>query len=376
MNFIFQNKTKIIFGKNTIETIGNEIKEKKVLLVYGQNSIKQNGVYNIVTESLKNNNIVFFELNNVKPNPDLNKVNEGIKLALKNDVDAIVAVGGGSVIDTSKAISAGYFVDNVWDLFENKIELKKALPIYVVLTISATGSEMNGNSVITNEKENKKWSIKNQLLYPKVSIIDPEIQINLPKIQTANGAMDALSHVMEFYFTANDEETIISINEALMKSIVISADKLMINKEDYSARENLAWSATLALNGLCGTMLDGGEWQCHLIEHGISAFNNNISHAEGLAIIFPSWINYVHDNKPIFKRWAKNVWNKNNVDDAIIEMKNKFKSWGLPTSLQDVGIYEKDIDAIVSIIMKAPKRYSKIKDLEEKDYKKILINCL
>ncbi|MFT4304994.1 MAG: iron-containing alcohol dehydrogenase, partial [Candidatus Woesearchaeota archaeon] len=350
------------------------IDEKNVLFVYGKGSIKKNNIYNEVKNNLKNHNVI--ELNNIKPNPDLNKVFEGIKLCKENNIEAVLAVGGGSVIDTSKAIAASYYVNDVWDLFEQKENIEKALPIYTILTISATGSEMNGNSVITNEKENKKWAIRNILLNPKITIIDPSIQKTLPKIQTANGAMDTLSHIMEFYFTFETEETMIALNESLMKSTIKATDILLNNPEDYHARENLCWCATLALNGISGTMGNGGEWQCHLIEHGLSAFKKDLDHGKGLSIIFPAWINYVHNNKPIFKRWAKEIWNKDNVEDALIEMKNKFKSWGLPISLNEVNIYEKDIDEIVDIIIKSPPRNSFIKELNKDDYKKILISCL
>ncbi len=274
--FVFHNPTKIIFGENTVSKIGEEIKKsglKKVLLHYGGGSIKKNGVYEQVTNSLKENNIDFIEVSGVKPNPILSKVHEGIKVARENNVDGILAVGGGSVIDSAKAIAGGFYYDgDIWDAYSGKYVIKKALPLFTVLTLSATGSEMNGNSVITKEETKQKWATHSKHIYPKVSIIDPTVQFSLPPQQTVNGAVDAISHVMEYYFDGTtDTEIQDQIAEGIIRTVIKSTEILLKKPEDYHARANLAWSATLALNGLLNAGSSGGDWSSHTLEHSVSA---------------------------------------------------------------------------------------------------------
>lgn len=349
LNFIFHNPTKLIFGENTVEAIGQEIRkagQEKVLFLYGGGSIKKNNVYELVTNSLKNNGIEYVEHPGVVPNPILSHANEGIALCKKHNLQAILAVGGGSVIDEAKSIAAGYFLDNLWDAFERRVEIKKALPIFTVLTISGTGSEMNPYAVLTNEIEKKKWNIGAPSLYPKVTIIDPTVQMTLPWNQTVNGGIDAISHIMEFYFASTNQEVSIAISEALIKSIIKSLDILQNNPRDYPARANLAWAATLALNGIAGASTLG-EWSVHRIEHGISAIYPEIAHGAGLAVVFPAWISYTRSANPKqYERFAKNIWNCNNLDQALEAMKAKYRSWGAPVSLRDLNIPKEKIPDI------------------------------
>jgi alcohol dehydrogenase len=377
-DFTFYNPTKILFGKGKILDLGSEIKgfgNKKVLLVAGKSSIKNNGVYEQVTSTLSKNNIEIVELWGVQANPTLTKVNEGLQLAKENEVDAILAVGGGSVIDTCKSIAGGYYLNNVWDLFEGKSNVEKALPLFVVLTLSATGSEMNCGAVLTNEEEHKKWNFKSSKVYPLVSVIDPAVQTSLPWDQTANGAIDALAHIMEFYFMGTEEETNLSLNESLMNSIIKVTDQLKEDPNNYELRSNLAWAATLALNGISGAMLNGGDWASHRIEHGLSAFDDKIAHGTGLAIIFPSWIIQVAESNPqTFKRWAKSVWNSDSVEGAIEKMQNKFKQWEIPTTLTELGIKEENFDNICDLVMQ--KDTGIIKELNREDILMILKRAL
>lgn len=348
-NFIYHNPTKLIFGENTIEAIGLEIKKagiEKVLFLYGSGSIKKNKVYELVINSLKSNGIEYFEHPGVVPNPVLSHANEGVALCKKYNLQAVLAVGGGSVIDEAKSIAAGYYLDNLWDAFESKAEIKKALSIFTVLTISGTGSEMNPYAVLTNEFEKKKWNIGAPVLYPKVTIIDPNVQMTLPWHQTVNGGIDAISHIMEFYFASTDQEVSISISEALIKSIIKSLDILQSNPNDYSALANLAWAATLALNGVVGASTLG-EWAAHRIEHGISALYPEIAHGAGLAVVFPAWISYTRSANPKqYERFAKNVWYCDTLDEALEAMKAKYKSWGAPVSLRDLNILKEKIPEI------------------------------
>lgn len=350
-NFNFYNPTKIVFGKDTIPTIGREIKSydlKKILILAGGGSIKENGVYKEVITALKNEQIEWLELWGVQPNPVMSHTLNAIEIAKINHAEAVLAIGGGSVIDEAKAIAAGVYLKNFWDAFEWKVPIKKALPIFSILTLSGTGSEMNPFAVITNEGEFKKWNIGSTEIFPKVSIIDPSVQMSLPWHQTVNGAIDALTHVMENYFMATDEEAVMSVNEAIMRSIINSVDKLQFNQKDYNSRANLAWCATLALNGISGIAMRGGDWASHRIEHSISALFPKVAHGAGLAVIYPAWIKFVNNNKPkLFNRWAKNVWNANSVNEGIENMKAKFAAWKAPTSLKEFGISEKDMNQIV-----------------------------
>ncbi|KLO24585.1 iron-containing alcohol dehydrogenase [Marinitoga sp. 1155] len=380
-NFVFYNPTKIIFGENTISKIGEEIKKfglNKILLHYGSGSIKRNGVYDQVINSLKEYNIEWIEVSGVKPNPRLSKVYEGIKFAKEHNVDGILAVGGGSVIDSAKAIAGGFYYDgDIWDAYSKKYIIKKALPLFSVLTLSATGSEMNGNSVITKEETKQKWATHSKELYPKVSIIDPTAQYSLPEKQTINGAVDAISHVMEYYFDGTSGTEIQhQIAEGIIRTVIKNTEILLENPKDYNARSNLAWSATLALNGLLNAGSSGGDWASHALEHSVSAIFD-IAHGEGLAIIFPAWLEYVkNDNLEIFDRFANEIFNIDTGNAAIDAnlgiqaLKEWYKKIGQPISLKEIGAKEEDIETLVkNAVQMAP--MGKLKKLEEKDIREI-----
>lgn len=380
-NFVFHNATKLIFGEGTISKIGEEIKKegiKKVLIHYGGGSIKKNGVYEQVINSLKENNIEWVEVSGVKPNPRLSKVYEGIKVAKDNNVEGILAVGGGSVIDSAKAIAGGYYYDgDIWDAYSGKYAISKALPLFTVLTLSATGSEMNGNSVITKEETKQKWSTSSKALYPKVSIIDPTVQYTLPTNQTVNGAVDAISHVMEFYFDGTSGNEIQSqLAEGIIRTVINSTEILLENPKDYDARSNLAWSATLALNGLLGAGSSGGDWASHALEHSVSALFD-IAHGAGLAIIFPAWLEYVkNENIDRFDRFAKEIFSIDtgnpgiDANLGIQALKEWYKKIGQPISLKEIGAKEEDIERLVeNAVQMSP--MGKLKKLEEKDIREI-----
>lgn len=377
-NFVFHNPTKVIFGQGTIPKIGSEIAKfniKSVLLLAGQGSIKTNGVYEQVVQSLVENKIDWVEHWGVRPNPVLSHALEGINIVREERLQGILAVGGGSVIDEAKSIAAGFFLDNLWDAFERKVEIENALPVFTVLTISATCSEMDPYAVLTNEEEKKKWNIAGFPLYPKVSIIDPSVQFALPWEQTAFGAIDALSHIMEFYFQSKGEEPTTSINESLILTIFNCVDQLQINPSDYKARSALSWSAVLALNGISGAGLYGGDWACHTIEHGISALHPEVAHGAGLAVVFPAWIKYIHTlNEPQFLRWAKVIFGKNNVDSAVSALKDKYRSWGVPVSLRNLKIPKEEIPQIAEIVYQANsiRTIGNIKFLDYNDIVEIL----
>lgn len=373
--FTFHNPTKLVLGKGTIKYIGEHISNygyKRVLLIAGGGSIKKTGAYKQVMDSLKDHGVHAVELWGVRVNPTLGKVKEAIKLAKEHKCEAILAVGGGSVIDTAKAAAAGYYADNVWNLFENKEDIRKTLSLFVVLTLSATSSEMNGAAVITNEEEKKKWSIKSILVNPKTAIVDPSVQVNLPWEQTANGAIDALSHIMENYFAAKDQLTMMNMDEALMRNIIELTDLLKKDPKNYDLRANFCWAITLAHNGFSASTLEGGDWSSHKLEHAISALHPTVAHAQGLAIVFPAWIKHVHKhNEATFSRWAKNVWNANTIDKAITNMKEKYKSWGAPVSLKEIGIKEDEKEKLKEVVLLKPVG-GKVKNIKSDDVEKIL----
>jgi len=369
-SFTFYNPTRLIFGKDTIKEIGPSIKKdgaKKVLMIAGGGSIKKNGVYDAVVRSLEKSGIKWVEVWGVRANPVLQKANECIWTARENSVDAVLAVGGGSVIDTAKTVAAGFYLENIWEAYEHKVEIEKALPVYTVLTISAAGSEMDQYAVLTNENSLRKWNIMSEALYPKASVIDPSVQETLPWRQTVNGALDALAHIMEYYFLGEGEETVMAMDESLMRSIVKAVDRLQSAPGDYEARADLAWAATLALNGISGAGLRGGDWASHWIEHAVSALFPQVAHGAGLGVIFPAWIECVSDASPaVFQRWAKNVWGSKDVYEALEKFRDKVCKWGNPASLGELGIKEEDLPGIASKAMEV-KEVGVLKPLKEKD---------
>ncbi len=376
MNFVFHNPTKIVFGKDTVKQIGEEIRNhglKKVLFLYGRGSIKRNGVYETVVESLKGNGINWVEVSGIKPNPVLSKVHEAIDVARKEEVEGILAVGGGSVIDSAKTVAAGFYYDgDIWDAFVGKYKVEKSLPIFVVLTLSATGSEMNGGAVITNEATKQKYSFWAWSSFPKVSIIDPTVQFSLPREQTVYGGVDAIVHVLEYYFDGSKGRYLMDgIMESIIKAIMRSVEILVEKPDDYVARSNLAWSATLALNGLTSTGSFGGDWSSHAIEHSLSALYD-IPHGAGLAIITPAWMKYVvNEDREKFERFAKEIFSVEGAEKGIEAFKEWLRSVGAPVGLKDAQIPEEDIDTIVeNASMRAP--LGKLKKLRKEDIRRIL----
>ncbi|MBT4540968.1 iron-containing alcohol dehydrogenase [Candidatus Woesearchaeota archaeon] len=301
-NFTFQNETKIIFGKDTELLIGeetaqyleNEKLSKNILLHYGSGSIKKSGLYDKVVDSLKKANINFIELGGVVPNPRLSLVREGIKLCRDKKIDFILAVGGGSVIDSAKAISAGtYYEGNVWKLFETMGTIENAVPIGVILTIPAAGSESSWTSVVTNQENKRKLHFRSPWIRPKFAIMNPELNFTLPDYQTSCGASDMLAHVLERYFTNTKHVNFTDeLCEATMRTIIRNTPLALKDQKDYNPRAELMWASTIAHNGLLNTGREG-DWSSHMIEHELSAMYD-IAHGAGLAIVFPAWMKYVY----------------------------------------------------------------------------------
>ena len=374
-NFTFHNPTRIIFGKDAVGQIGGVIKEagfRRVLLVAGGGSIRKNGVYDTVARSLKEAGLTWAEAWGVRPNPVLTKAREIIAQAQKEKVDAVLAVGGGSVIDTAKSVAAGVFLPDLWAAFERQVEVTRALPIFVVLTMSGTGSEMNPLAVLTHEEDLKKWVLRSPALFPAASIIDPTVQQSLPWHQTVNGAIDAMTHVMEFYFLGTWEETTLALDESLMRTIIKMTHLLQQNPLGYEARANLAWAASLGLNGLTGVGLLEGDFATHRLETAMSAVFPEIAHGAGLGVLFPAWILYMQDHNPAtFARWAREVWGAGSVEEGVARMRRTFQGWDAPVTLEELGVSEADIPAIVAAALKVGV-LGRLKELTPEDLAAIL----
>lgn len=345
-NFNFCVPTDIRFGKGQIECLPDEIKKygKKILLVYGGGSIKKTGLYDTIQKLLENFEI--FELPGIEPNPKLSSVRKGTEICKKEGIDAILAVGGGSCIDASKHIAcSAYYEGDPWDLVLDRSKVTKALPIITVLTICATGSEMNSGAVISNEDTKEKLEINTPLLYPALSICDPTYLYTLPAKQTAAGTADIISHVFEQYFQPNDGAYLTDrLSESVLKTCFEYGLTAMKDPENYEARSNLMWASTIGLNHLL-TVGKGGAWSVHPIEHELSAYYD-ITHGVGLAILTPAWMRYVLCDKTVerFAMYAKNVWGIEDDDKfraankAIAETEKFFGLLGLPATLHEVGI--------------------------------------
>jgi hypothetical protein len=356
-NFVFHNPTKILFGKGTIPAIGPETVAfgTKVLLVYGAGSIKRNGVYQQVTDSLLKAGAEIVEHPGVRSNPVLSHVQEGITLAKAKKCQVICAVGGGSVIDEAKAICAGAAVNyDVWKFFTGKKSVTCPLPLTTILTLAASGSEMNSGMVITNEETRQKFGFANKKLYPKTSILDPEATFSVPADYTAYGAVDAIAHVLEFYFTTQDPAT--PVQDRLMEGLIINAmescNRVLADLYDYQGRADLMWTATLALNGLTAAGLGKVGFPMHLIEHSLSALYN-VPHGAGLSAIIPGWMRHQCQATPQrFAQFAERIFDlrsgntEERAQQGIEALKQWFEKVRSPTSLAALKIPEQDIPKI------------------------------
>lgn len=354
-NFYYSIPTEIFFGKGQIKVLGDQIKKygTKVLLTYGGGSIKRIGLYDEVVNILKDNGIEFRELGGIDPNPKIDSVREGIKIIRENDIDFILAVGGGSVIDCSKAIAAGYYYQgDPWGFLIRKANVENALPLGTILTIAATGSEMDRIAVISNPETRQKLSFGHISMAPKFSILDPTYTFSLPKNQTAAGVADIMSHTFENYFTLNDGAYLQDrFAEGILKTCIKYGKIAFEEPDNYEARANIMWASSWAINGLLSYGKDV-KWSVHAMEHELSAFYD-ITHGVGLAILTPVWMEYVLDDERVdkFVEYGVNVWDIDRNKDkyeiarlAIDKTRDFFKSIGIPMSLREVGIKEEDLE--------------------------------
>ena len=357
-NFRFLSPTEFIFGKNTVEKVGYWIKQyggTKVLLLYGQQSAVKSGLLADVENSLQNEFVEYVKLGGVQPNPVDTTVYQGIDLCRKERVNFILAVGGGSVIDSAKAIAAGVpYVGDFWNFFDRTVTINKALPVATVLTIPAAGSEASEVSVITKSKEGLKRGAKSPLLRPVFSIMDPTLTYTLPGYQTACGITDMMAHVMERYFTqTRDVDLTDRLCEAVLLSVIKEAPIVMQDPRNYEARANLMWAGTMAHNGICGVGREE-DWASHGLEHELSALYG-VAHGAGLAVMFPAWMKYVYTSGiDRFVQFAVRVWGieftgdkKETALKGITALKAFFSSLGLPVNFSQLGAKAGDIDQLI-----------------------------
>ena len=350
-DFTSYNPTKIEFGKGKEKQIGGYIGEfevKKVLLTYGSDRIKKEGLFDTVIESLKEQDIEYVELGGIQSNPLLSKVNEGIDIAKKEKIDGVLSVGGGSVLDSTKAIAAGALYDgDVWDFFTFKAPIEKALPIFDIITLAATGSEMNPYAVVTNEETKQKFFIASPLVNPKVSVVNPELQKSVSKEYLVYSAVDIIAHSIEGYFTATyHPDLTASYVEANINTVIKTTEKLLADPDDYNARGEFAWAATNALNGSTYPGIEGAVSPNHMIEHAISA-RHNVPHGAGLSVVIPAWMKwYYKENEAQFERFAKNIFGLNGAVEGIEALESWFDKIGSPVRLSQFDIESSAIEAI------------------------------
>lgn len=386
-SFVYNIPVKIYFGQNQLCHLGEEITNygKKILLCYGGGSIKKIGLYDKVIGELEKEGVEIFELSGIAPNPRIDSVREGAAICKKENIDAILAVGGGSVIDCAKVIgAAAYYDGDPWDFLTGDAFPEKALPLLTVLTISATGSEMDNGAVITNLETKDKKDFVAPCMLPKVSFLDPTNTYTVSKYQTACGAADILSHIMEVYFTnEKDLEMLDSYMEALMRTVIKFTPIALAEPENYEARANLMWTSSWAIN----ESINGGKspaWTCHAIEHEVSAIYD-IAHGHGLAIITPRWLEYILDETTVAKmyQFGTNVFG---IDGSLGEMEVAkkaieaysyflFNTCGLDSKFSEIGIGEENFDVMAEKCCHGG-IMNGFKDLSKQDVVNIFKMCL
>jgi len=386
-NFIYNIPTKVYFGEDQLGNLGEELSKygKKVLLTYGGGSIKKSGLYESIVKEVKSAGLELFEMSGIDPNPRVSSVNQGADICKKENIDVLLAVGGGSVIDCTKYIGAATYYDgDAWDILLQKAPVEKCLPIITVLTLAATGSEMDCGGVISNPETKDKIGLLFPVMQPKVSFLDPTNTYTVSRYQTACGAADMLNHIMEVYFNMDQDLYMLdTVMEGLMKTIIKYAPIAMNEPENYEARANLMWTSSWAINGF----VNGGKrqaWSCHPMEHEISAIYD-ITHGLGLAILTPRWLEYTLDDTTVskFYQFGCNVFGIDPKLDPMevakksIEMVSEFlfKTLELKSSFKEIGID----DSNFSIMAKKACGNSVLpafKPLNQEDIENIFKMCL
>jgi len=386
-NFVYAIPTRVYFGENQLGNLGKELAAygKKVLLTYGGGSIKTTGLYQKIVEEIKKAGLELFELSGIEPNPRISSVNAGADICKRESIDVLLAVGGGSVLDCTKYIgAANYYDGDAWDILLQKVDVKKCLPIVTVLTLAATGSEMDCGGVISNPETKDKIGLLFPPMQPKVSFLDPTTTYTVDAYQTACGAADIMSHIIEVYFNMNQDLYMLDcVMEGLMKTVIKYAPVAIKEPENYEARANLMWASSWAINGF----VNGGKrqaWSCHPMEHELSAIYD-ITHGLGLAILTPRWMEYCFDETTVSK-YAQFGVNVFGIDASLpqmeiakkgIEMLSDFlyNTLGLKKSLSEIGIDDRNFEIMAKKAVTGGTAYA-FKPLAEKDIENIYRMCL
>ena len=411
-DFNFYSPTRFAFGRGNVDRTGIELAREgfgRALVIFGQGSVERYGTLDRVRRSLDQAGIDRVELGGVRPNPEIGLVREGIALARREDVDVVLAVGGGSVMDTAKAIALGAVYDgDVWDFFTHAATPAGHLPVACVVTMPASGSEASNSSVISNDAEHLKCGINTDLNRPVLAIMDPELTFTLPAYQTAAGVTDMISHVMERFFSGEPGVGVTDhIACGLVRAAMDAAKRVQADPRDYDARAELMWIGTLAHNGLagCGLNVPGGrdgDWTCHGLEHELSALDTNITHGAGLAVVFPAWMRHVWRAHPErFLEFGRQVFGIEPVDpevddlagieweytperaveDAveatIDELQEFFASLGMPRTLGELGIAKDDIERLIpGLRVNRGERFGSFMELTLDDAREIYVSAL
>lgn len=398
-DFVFQSPTRFVFGRGYADRIGGEVAAlgaKRVLLVYGGGSVVRTGLLTRVTASLEAADVEHVELPGVRPNPEVGLVRTGIELAREKSVDLVLAVGGGSVIDCSKAIAFGVpYQGDVWDFFSHKAQIGACLPVACVLTIPAAGSEASASCVISNDALNLKKGVNGDVFRPRVAVLDPEVTFTLPQYQTAAGAVDIICHICERFFSGAGAVPVTdNIACGIIRAVIDAATTVTTTPDDYDARATIMWSGTLAHNDLCGcgrgaapTKRAGG-WESHGLEHEISAHRPEVTHGAGLAVILPAWMRYVwRANRERFLAFAKGVFDVEPVDQtdeatqdaityAIDELQRFFVSLGMPRTLADLGLAPAEVDGwLQTLRQNKGERFGELMPLTMEDARAIYLSA-
>ena len=387
-SFVYDIPTKVYFGENQLGHLGEELSKygKKVLLTYGGGSIKKSGLYDQVVAEIKNAGLELFELSGIEPNPRISSVRAGAEICKKEGIEVLLAVGGGSVIDCTKYIgAAAYYDGDAWDILEEKTDVTKCLPIIDILTLAATGSEMDCGGVISNPDTKDKIGLMFPVMQPKVSFLDPTLTYSVSAYQTACGAADMLSHILEVYFNMNEDLYMLdTVMEGLMKTIIKYAPIAMKKPDDYAARANLMWTSSWAINGF----VNGGKrqaWSCHPMEHEVSAIYD-ITHGLGLAILTPRWMEYCLDETTVSKyyQFGCNVFGLDasmepmEVAKKSIELVKEFlyQTLGLKSSFTELEIDDSNFEVMAEKAVRLGGLAYAFKPLQKEDVVNIFKMCL
>lgn len=380
-NFVINNPTVLHFGKNVINNLAKEVKQygKNALLITGQNSVKQYGYFDKVVSELEKENISYVEYSGIKPNPDNTEADKAIKLGIENNVDIVIALGGGSVIDSAKIIAL-CIPDKLkaWDVVDAKVTVKKALPIITILTIAATGTEMNHFSVMQNETTKEKVGIRNVMMYPRHSFLDPEFTYTVPANYTAYGIVDIIAHSLENFFGIGNSPLADRFATTIIKEVIRLSPLLLNDLANYEYRANMMLQATYALNGTLAAGKTGGDWGTHSIGHILSLLYD-VPHGASLSIAYPAWFKHMKNKIPNrIKELFTLLFETNDIDSGITQLENFFISINSPIKLAEVGIGEDKKDEIINLLTKNKAsgynyEFNEYKKLVELMYKRELI---